>query len=211
VIEEHTDRRHRSIWRELPVLLGVAIVVALVVRAFVLQTFFIPSPSMEHTLDINDKVLVNKLIYDFREPRRGEIVVFEAPRNWQTSDQDEDFIKRIIGVGGDRVQCCDDQHRLVVNGHALDEPYIHKSDDGVPDEAAGGPFDITVPEGRIWVMGDHREASSDSSEHWRNNQNLEEATIPTDAVVGRAFTVFWPAGRATWLTVPKTFDGVPAA
>ncbi|GAA0572900.1 hypothetical protein GCM10010172_66850 [Paractinoplanes ferrugineus] len=210
MVDEQIDKRRGSFWRELPILLGVAVLVALLVRAFVVQTFFIPSPSMEHTLDINDKVLVNKLTYNFRDPRRGEIIVFEAPRQWRKSSKDKDFIKRVIGVGGDRVQCCDATHRITVNGHALDEPYVFKDLDGVADEAAGKPFDVTVPPGRIWVMGDHRSASADSLEHWLTDQDIEKATIPADSIVGRAFTLFWPVDRVTWLTVPPTFDDVPA-
>ena len=209
--DEKTEKRRGSFWRELPILVVVAILVAFLVRTFVLQTFFIPSASMEHTLDINDKLLVNKLIYEFRDPRRGEIIVFKAPRQWQAGDEGEDFIKRIIGVGGDHVQCCDAEQRIMVNGHALDEPYLFKDAEGVPNQAAGEPFDITVPSGRIWVMGDHREASADSLEHWRSGHDIQEATIPAGSVVGRAFTVFWPVDRATWLTVPPTFDSVPPA
>ena len=87
MIDEQTEKRRGSFWRELPILVGVAILVAVLVRAFVLQTFYIPSPSMEHTLDVLDRVLVNKLVYDFREPRRGEIVVFKAPQDWQTGTE----------------------------------------------------------------------------------------------------------------------------
>ena len=210
MIDEQTEKRRGSFWRELPILVGVAILVAVLVRAFVLQTFFIPSPSMEHTLNIDDRVLVNKLVYDFREPRRGEIVVFKAPQQWQSGTEGEDFIKRIIGISGDHVQCCDAKQRLMVNGHPLDEPYVYTDADGVQNEAADEPFDITVPAGRLWVMGDHREASADSLEHWETSQNIEDATIKADSVVGRAFTIFWPVNRATWLTVPPTFEGVPA-
>ena len=116
---EETTKKRGSFWRELPILLGVAIVVAILVRAFVLQTFYIPSESMEHTLNINDRVLVNKLVYDFRDPRRGEIVVFNSPQSWRGDPSETDFIKRVIGVGGDRVVCCDAQHRLTVNGCLL--------------------------------------------------------------------------------------------
>jgi signal peptidase I len=214
VIDEHTDsspKRSGSFWRELPILLGVAILVAVLVRAFVLQTFYIPSPSMEHTLNVWDRVLVNKLVYDFREPRRGEIVVFKAPTDWQSGTEGEDFIKRIIGVGGDHIECCDEQERLKINGHSLDEPFIYTDADGKQDPAADEKFDITVPAGRLWVMGDHRSASGDSLEHWEQTEDIQAATIETDAIVGRAFTIFWPVGRATWLSVPKEFDGVPNA
>jgi signal peptidase I len=211
VIDEQTEKRRGSFWRELPILVGVAILVAVLVRAFVLQTFYIPSPSMEHTLNVLDRVLVNKLVYDFREPRRGEIVVFKAPEDWQSGTEGEDFIKRIIGVPGDHVVCCDDQQRLRVNGRSLSEPYIYKEADGTSDPAADEPFDITVPSGRLWVMGDHRSASGDSLEHWQQTQNIDEATIDADAIVGRAFTIFWPVNRAKWLSVPAQFDAIPDA
>ncbi|MET7947667.1 signal peptidase I [Micromonospora sp. NPDC005324] len=209
MIDEQTDKPRSSFWKELPILLGVAILVAVLVRAFVLQTFFIPSPSMENTLKIDDRVLVNKLVYDFRSPHRGEVIVFKAPTAWSGNPDGEDFIKRVIGIPGDHVVCCDPEERLMINGKSLDEPYIF-SLDGIRDKPADQEFDITVPEGRLWVMGDHRSASGDSLEHWQQSQqNITEATIPEDDVVGRAFTVFWPVNRATWLTVPDGFDGIP--
>ncbi|MCG5465835.1 signal peptidase I [Micromonospora sp. NPDC053740] len=209
MIDEQTDKPRSSFWKELPILLGVAILVAVLVRAFVLQTFFIPSPSMENTLKIDDRVLVNKLVYDFRSPHRGEVIVFKAPTAWSGNPDGEDFIKRVIGVPGDHVVCCDPEERLMINGKSLDEPYIF-SMDGIRDKPADQEFDITVPKGRLWVMGDHRSASGDSLEHWQQSQqNITEATIPEDDVVGRAFTVFWPFNRATWLTVPDGFDGIP--
>ncbi|RAN92432.1 signal peptidase I [Micromonospora saelicesensis] len=209
MIDEQTDKPRSSFWKELPILLGVAILVAVLVRAFVLQTFFIPSPSMENTLKIDDRVLVNKLVYDFRSPHRGEVIVFKAPTAWSGNPDGEDFIKRVIGIPGDHVVCCDPEERLMINGKSLDEPYIF-SMDGIRDKPADQEFDITVPEGRLWVMGDHRSASGDSLEHWQQSQqNITEATIPEDDVVGRAFTVFWPVNRATWLTVPDGFDGIP--
>lgn len=209
MIDEQTTRRH-TFWGELPILLGVAIVVAVLVRAFVMQTFYIPSESMEHTLDINDRVLVNKVIYDFRGPHRGEIIVFAAPAGWRSDPADEDFIKRVIAVGGDHVVCCDDQHRILVNGSALNEPYLYHDAAGSYDAASEEEFDITVPSGRLWVMGDHRARSGDSREQYLRTRDERAATIPEDAVVGRAFAVFWPFGHATWLRVPATFHRVPA-
>lgn len=209
MIDEQT-RKRSSFWRELPILLGVAIVVAVLVRAFVLQTFYIPSESMENTLQINDRVLVNKLVYHFRDPNRGEIVVFEAPRSWRSNPAEEDFIKRVIGVGGDRIQCCDpDNRRLILNGEPLDEPYLYSGLDGIADAASEEDFDIVVPEGRLWVMGDHRSHSGDSREQYRSSRDVINSTIPVGAVVGRAFVVFWPVSRAGWLTVPSSFEAVP--
>jgi len=201
-------RSRGSFWKELPILLVVAIVVAIVVRAFVLQTFWIPSESMENTLLVKDRVLVNKLIYDFRSPHRGEVVVFEAPKSWETGT-DEDLIKRVIGVPGDHIVCCDDRQRLVINDHPIDEPYIYSTDDGAVDLASEQPFDIVVPKGRFWMMGDHRSHSSDSRERYIREGDVTAATIPEDAIVGRAFVIFWPVGRAGWLSVPKTFEKVP--
>jgi signal peptidase I len=210
VIDEQTTRRS-SFWRELPILLGVAIVVAILVRAFVLQTFYIPSQSMENTLQVNDRVLVNKVIYNIRPPQRGEIVVFRAPAGWRSDPNGEDFIKRVIGIGGDRIQCCDGEQRLIINGQPLDEPYLY-SDGVVNDVAADDDLDVTVPEDRLWVMGDHRSASGDSLEHYRiSGEDIMYATIPTDAVVGRAFVLFWPPGRATSLSVPRSFQAIPDA
>jgi signal peptidase I len=210
VIDEQTNRRTNSFWRELPILVVVAFVVALLVRFFVLQTFYIPSESMEHTLNNNDRVLVNKVVYKFRDPHRGEIVVFKSPEAWRSDPAEVDFIKRVIATGGDHVVCCDDQRRLVVNGHALDEPYIFRDADGTSDAASEEPFDVTVPKGRLWVMGDHRSHSGDSRERYLRTNNAEQSTIPAGSVVGRAFVVFWPLSRWQWLTVPDTFDGVPA-
>jgi signal peptidase I len=208
VIDEQTQKPRSSFWRELPILLGVAVLVAILVRTFVLQTFFIPSPSMEHTLNVDDRVLVFKLVYDFRSPERGEIVVFRAPTKWSGNPKGEDFIKRVIGVSGDRVQCCDAQGRIMVNGKSLDEPYIF-SENGRRDPAADENFNVVVPAGRIWVMGDHRSESGDSLEHWERTNDINQATVPENSVVGRAFTIFWPLDRAGWLSVPKTFETVP--
>ncbi|MBN1170740.1 MAG: signal peptidase I [Micromonosporaceae bacterium] len=209
MIDEQTKRRG-TFWREFPVLLAVAIVVAVVVRAFVMQTFFIPSESMQHTLNINDRVLVNKLVYDFRSPKRGEIIVFKAPTMWSVDPGEKDFIKRVIGVGGDHVVCCDAQQRIMVNGHALDEPYLFRGDDGVADLASEDPFDVTVPAGRLWVMGDHRSQSGDSRQQYLRTREVIDSTISENAVIGRAFVVFWPVGRAKWLDVPETFSQVPS-
>jgi signal peptidase I len=208
VIDEETQKPRSSFWRELPILLGVAVLVAVLVRTFVLQTFFIPSPSMEHTLNIDDRVLVNKLVYDFRSPERGEIVVFRAPTQWSGNPGGEDYIKRVIGVSGDRVKCCDAQDRLMINGASLDEPYLF-TEAGHRDPAADEQFEVVVPQGRLWVMGDHRSESGDSLEHWERTNDIQQATVSEDAVVGRAFTIFWPIDRAGLLPVPAPYKAVP--
>jgi signal peptidase I len=206
--EQGQPKPRHAFWKETAILLGIAVVVAVLVKAFVVQTFFIPSGSMEHTLNIDDRVLVNKLVYDFRDPERGEIVVFEAPDEWRSVPNEEDFIKRVIGVGGDHVFCCD-AGRITVNGKALDEPYLYRNGAGVPDDASRDSFDIVVPNGRLWVMGDHRSESGDSRELYVRTTDVTRSTIPVDAVVGKAFLLFWPFGRADWLTVPDTFDDIP--
>jgi signal peptidase I len=206
------QKRASSFWRELPILLGAAIVVAILVRLFVVQTFYVPSESMEHTLNPNDRVLVNKLAYDFRDPHRGEIIVFHSPVSWRLQPDEKVFVKRVIGTPGDHVVCCDPQGRLTVNGVAVTETYLDPADPRTRVRAAPETFDIVVPPGRLWVMGDNRYDSGDSLFNYVGSEhNLSDATISTSAVIGRAFILFWPVKRARWLTVPKTFADVPAA
>ena len=213
-------RRRGAIWRELPILVVVAALVAVGVRIFVLQTFWIPSGSMEHTLNVGDRVLVNKAVYDFRGPHRGEVIVFRSPVSWRTNPDEKDFIKRVIGVGGDHVVCCDSKDRLTVNGHELDETtYLFRDANGQQNPPSEAPFEVTIPVGRLWVMGDHRSASGDSREHFLQDRDLNNATIPVSSVIGRAFALYWQPyddnGRSQfplrpqWLGVPPTFDGIP--
>jgi signal peptidase I len=210
VIEEQADnkRRDNSSWRELLVLLGIAIVVALLVRGFLLQTFYIPTGSMEHTLNVNDRVFVNKIVYDFRDPHRGEIIVFNAPISWRSYPNEKIFIKRVIGVAGDHVACCDAQKRLMINGVPLDEPYLNQ-DLGRGRPASPNKFDVVVPRGRLWVMGDNRYESDDSERNYTGTGDLTLSTIAVDSVVGQAFLLFWPFNRGDWLTVPKGFNSIP--
>lgn len=219
-------------WRELPFLILIALVLALLIKTFLVQAFYIPSASMENTLQGGppdkhyDRVLVNKLIYRIRDPRRGEIVVFRGPPSWQDTPEftgstpsnpflhffhdigaalgvaapsNKDFIKRVIGIGGDHVVCCDTQGRITVNGHPLTEPYLYPG--AKPSDTS---FDITVPKGRLWVMGDHRNDSADSRAHLSGG--IDAATIPLGNVIGRAFVVVWPPSDWKTLPVPNTFD-----
>ncbi|MGH8791794.1 MAG: signal peptidase I [Stackebrandtia sp.] len=194
-------------------LLVIAVAVALLVRTFILQSFWIPSGSMENTLQLDDYVLANKVIYDFRDPERGEIVVFKAPSGWGSMDGDEDFIKRVIAVGGDTVSYDADEGKISVNGEPIDETSYLYTDPQTGEMQSPSKddeeFEVVVPEGRLWVMGDHRWASGDSRERYVRTGDPTESTVPVDEVVGKAFVLVWPADRWDWMTIPDTFDDVP--
>jgi len=215
-------RRKRSFWREFPVLVVIALLLAVVIKTYAIQAFFIPSGSMENTLEINDRVLVNKLVYDVRGIHRGDIVVFNGDGSWDpgTPPRNTNFlvkfgqgfasmfgfghpgdilIKRVIGLPGDRVACCDAQGRVTVNGVALNEQsYLYPGDS--PSESR---FDIVVQPGRLWVMGDHRLISDDSRNHLGEPGG---GTVPENAVIGRAFVIIWPFSRWRILPIPATFQ-----
>ncbi len=233
--KEH--RRPRSFWRELPVLVVVALVIALLIKSFVVQAFFIPSSSMENTIMIGDKVLVNKLVYHFRAIKPGDIVVFDGAGSWDpvprptppssnpaarlydatlrpllhsiaglfgTAPGQTDFIKRVIGVPGDHVACCTAQGLVTVNGVPLHEQsYLYPGDTPGSTPAATESFSITVPAGRLWVMGDHRSVSEDSRLH---RGDPGGGTIPENEVIGRAFITVWPPSRWRILSIPATFS-----
>src|SRR5262245_32070704 len=213
--------KSRSWWIELPILLAFALVLALLIKTFVVQAFFIPSSSMENTLQIGDKVLVNKMIYDFRSIHRGDIVGFNGEGSWDpvtsqatpplerlwnaisglfgTAPGVHDYIKRVIGVPGDHVACCDARHRITVNGVPLNEKsYLFPG-----DAPSMSTFSVTVPPGRLWVMGDHRSVSFDSRGHQQDPGN---GTVPEDRVVGRAFVIVAPINRWRVLPIPATFE-----
>jgi signal peptidase I len=225
-------RSSRSSWRELPVLIVVALAIALVVKTFVVQPFFIPSSSMEDTLMIGDKVLVNKLVYHFRSIEPGDIVVFNGDGSWDPNSPPSrpsgdpvvraydatlrplfhsiaglfgtpigqtDYIKRVIGVPGDRVKCCTAQGLVTVNGVPLHESsYLYPG--AAPSDIR---FNIVVPKGRLWVMGDNRAISYDSRLH---QNDPGHGTVPENKVIGRAFVIVWPPSHWRILSIPSTFD-----
>ncbi|WP_171114438.1 MULTISPECIES: signal peptidase I [unclassified Streptomyces] len=222
-------RRRRSAIKEIPLLVGVAVLIALVLKTFLVQAFVIPSGSMEQTIQIGDRVLVDKLTPWFgAQPQRGDVVVFKDPGGWLQdeqptpqkedpivvkqvkegltfigllpSDNEKDLIKRVVGVGGDRVQCCDTQGRVTVNGIPLNEDYLYPG-----NEPSATGFDITVPQGRLWVMGDHRSNSADSRSHQDTDYG---GTVSVDEVVGRAVVIAWPLDHWTTLNEPKTYASV---
>ncbi|MEU6659840.1 signal peptidase I [Streptomyces sp. NPDC046821] len=224
-------KKPRSFWKELPLLVVIALVLALVIKTFLVQAFSIPSASMENTLQIGDRVLVDKLTPWFgSEPSRGEVIVFHDPDGWlrdeptpqpnpvqrvlgwiglMPSTNEKDLIKRVIGVGGDTIEC-NGTGPLEVNGKALNEPYVFAGNTPCTDDNMGGKFKVTVPIGKLWVMGDHRQDSMDSRYH---QQDRNQGFVPVDNVVGRAIVVAWPPTHWTTLPIPDTFDqpGIKAA
>jgi signal peptidase I len=215
-------RRVTAFWREAVLVIVVTAMLTAGVKSFVVEAFRIPSGSMENTLQVGDRVLVNKLIYRIRGIARGDIVVFSGSGSWGPPPPSQsansvlavyrdamramgletdgtDYVKRVIGLPGDHVACCDDQGRITVNGMPLREgSYVY------PGEAPSAEFfSVTVPPGRLWVMGDHRGDSADSRYH---GGDPGEGTIPESAVVGRAFLVIWPPSQAKSLPIPATFE-----
>jgi signal peptidase I len=220
--QRRARKQHKSFLRELPGIVITALVISVLIKTFLVQAFYIPSGSMENTLLVNDRVLVNKLADKPDEIHRGDVVVFRDPGGWLEDGQpgrggliglirdglvfvglapaagEEDLIKRVIGVGGDTVACCTNNH-VTVNGHELQEPYLYPGDK--PSEEPFGPY--TVPQGELWVMGDHRSVSEDSRAH---RQQPGKGFVPVQDVIGRAFTIVWPLDRARLLHRPATFD-----
>ena len=198
-----------SFLRELPVIIIAALVVSIIVKTFLIHFFYIPSGSMENTLQVGDRIAVNKFGALFTDIKRGEVVVFGDPDNWLgSSAESEDsgvgavvktglitvgvlpdpakqyLIKRVIGVGGDKVVCCDKAGKVQVNGVSITEPYIFAG-----DKPSDMQFNVDIPKGFIWVMGDHRGASADSRFHPDSANN---GMVPLSKVVGRAIFVVWP-------------------
>lgn len=226
-------RTEMPLWAELPVLVLVAFCVAVLVRTLLVQTFIIPSKSMEQTLLEGDRVLVDKVVYDIRDPLRGEVVVFRGTGKWAPAPGAADrqgftarlrhtvgdltgadrpgqreYIKRVIGLPGDRISCCDQQGRILVNDRAVDEPYVFENSSlsTPPGVCAARRFaEVLVAPGQLWVMGDHRSRSKDAR---------CAGPVRIADVIGRAFVVLMPRDRFTPLSVPpvwREFDTDPAA
>ncbi|ASY15783.1 signal peptidase I [Candidatus Planktophila sulfonica] len=200
--------RKGSVLREFPILIIVALAVSLLIKTFLVQFFYIPSGSMENTLQIGDRVAVNKLPFISKTINRGDVVVFRDPANWLPEPYEASgnkilgkvkdglvtvgilpnpakqyLVKRVIGVAGDKVICCDNG-KLTINGKETSEPYIFAG-----NKASDLDFNITVPEGKIWVMGDHRGSSADSRYH---QDDVNNGFVPVSKVTGQVFATIWP-------------------
>jgi signal peptidase I len=201
--------------REIGIVVVAALVISALVRTFLLQAFWVPSGSMEQTLMRGDRILVWKPGID---PSHGEVVVFKDPADWLAdpvpptgisgaltnigafvgvlpSASGDDLVKRVIGVGGDTIECCSPDGRITRNGEPIDEPYVYPGD--ATDQIE---FSVTVPEGRLFVMGDHRSDSADSRYHLGD----QDGTVPVENVVGEAKVIMWPFSR--WATLPDYAD-----
>jgi signal peptidase I len=222
---DDSPARKKKVWRQLLVIVVSAITLTLLVKAFVVQPYLIPSQSMENTLLPGERILVNRLVYHFRGIARGDIIVFSGQGSWGNLNGAPDtqpanpvvrvtddvlsviglhsnqtfYIKRVIGLPGDHVACCTDG-RVTVNGVPLEETsYLF------PGSAPGiRSFSVTIPAGRLWVMGDNREDSDDSLDHMLEGYP-DQGTIPETAVVGRAFAIIWPLPQFGDLPIPATF------
>ncbi|MEU7104805.1 signal peptidase I [Streptomyces stramineus] len=215
-------RTQRPFWKELPLLIVVALVLSLLIKTFLVQAFSIPSNSMQNTLQPGDRVLVDKLTPWFgAKPERGEVIVFHDPGQWMKghptpepnvaqkalsfigllpSAGEKDLIKRVVGVAGDTVEC-QGTGPLKVNGKPLKEPYVFPGNAPCSTNPRS-QFKVTVPKDRLWVMGDHREDSEDSRYHQEED---DKGFVPVDDVVGRAIVIAWPVDRWETLSVPDTF------
>jgi len=231
---EATERRRKTrgvklFIRDIILIFLAAIIISVGIKTFLIRSFYIPSSSMENTLQVQDRIIVNQLVPDLVEVEHGDVVVFKDPGGWLTpmpseprpplveaadwllsaiglsaSDSNDHLIKRVIGLPGDEVACCNAFGQLSVNGVPLDEPYLK-----LPDKVtkvSKDDFAVTVPEGMLWVLGDNRYNSCDSR---CNTSGPTKGFVPLEDVVGRAFLVSWPTDHWAWLdNYPSTFSGV---
>ena len=228
-------KRQLPIWQETVLLLGVAVVLAIVIKALFVQAFYIPSESMEPGLVENDRILVQKVSYWFGgTPERGDVVVFKDPDNWLIGEEagptnpvtklmakiglypeGGHLVKRVIGTAGDVITCCDDQGRILVNGEPLDEEAYVADAKTQCNGPMVGNCDWTagpVPDGHIFVMGDNRGQSADSTVHLcleNETDCTKNPYIDVDLVVGKVMVLVWPADRFDWIGRPDSFADVP--
>lgn len=193
---------------EVLVILGLAVVISFIIKTFFLRAFYIPSESMQPTFEINDRIVVNMLAPGVMDVERGDVVVFEDTRDWWATGPEQQttgfqdalifvglmpdtsshyVVKRIIGLEGDTVECCDDQGRLMINGEPVEEPYIYPGNNPSDTE-----FEVEVPDDHVWLLGDHRDASADSRAHVGEP---DQGAVPVDDIIGRTLATIWPLDR----------------
>ncbi|HEV7956509.1 MAG: signal peptidase [Microbacteriaceae bacterium] len=215
--------------RDILIIFVAAVVISVGIKTFLVRSFYIPSGSMMDTLQINDRIIVNQLVPELVALERGDVAVFRDPGGWlpaqvvpevnpvvgavdwfltaiglSASDSNDHLIKRIIGLPGDTVTCCNAVGQMEVNGVPLDESYVRLPDGAT--KVSGDDFSVTVPEGALWVMGDNRYRSKDSR---YNQDSPSNGFVPIENVVGRAILVTWPSEHWSWLdNYPDTFRGV---
>jgi signal peptidase I len=228
-IRRNRARSARLFARDIILIFAAAIIISVLIKTFLIRSFYIPSGSMENTLEVDDRIVVNELVPDLVPIERGDVVVFRDPGGWlapmpeprmnpitagfdwflgvvglSASDSNDHLVKRVIGVPGDQVVCCNTFGQITINGVPIDEPYL-KLPQGVT-KASGVDFDVTVPEGSLWVLGDNRYDSKDSR---YNTTQPGQGFVPIDNVVGRAFVVTWPVENWSWIdNYPTVFSGV---
>lgn len=240
--DETKVAKTRSFWKELPILILVALVLSFLLQTFIARVYLIPSESMEPTLHgcngcTGDRIVVEKLSYDFGDPHPGDVVVFLGPPSWSNDyksirssnvvirglqnvgsifgvvpPDENDLVKRVIATGGQKVECCDAQGRVMVDGKPLDEPYIVNDfpftpgtmtcDTALKSGRCFGP--VTVPDGNLWVMGDNRNNSADSRYHVGDDL---QGTVPVGNVKGKAVFIVLPPGRMGTVSSPDIQSG----